>query len=172
MFDFTPPAMAHVEQIVLRRSANVEQVRSAPAKGWTLTVRRDRFTDEKSCIVRSRGVRYRDGVLTFQFGPSVDTANAVYRLDNGAARSVGAVAVESAGRGASFLTSNTSNPSAGLVRLPVSEVQGHQGVAIRPSAKARVRNFSLVGFDVALTAAGAKGCPMRVGAANSRASND
>lgn len=132
--------------------------RSTPAKGWVLEVRQDNFTGAKSCTIKARDMTYRHGVLTFRFGTSVDTANALYRVDQGPARSVGVVAPEAAGLGAEFKSRNTKNPSNGRVHLPTSQLQAAQTVSIRPNPGRRPQTFRLTGFETALSAARTQGC--------------
>ena len=161
MIDAPPLLAPLVDGLKAPFSRPFETSRSQPAKGWTLVVAKDRFTGQIDCTIRARALTYRNGVLTFRFGHSVDTANALFRVEGGPARSVGEVAVEAAGQGASFLTANTRNPSNGEVRLPLSEVEGRRSVAIRPNLHAPVRTFSLDGFGAALAAAAGKSCPVR-----------
>lgn len=138
------------------RDARVE--RSKPAAGWTLEVRHDTFTGATKCVVKARDMVYRHGVLTFRFDSSIDTANALYRLDQGAVQPAGLVATEAAGLGAQFRSQNMKNPSNGRVHIPTAHLQEAQTVTIRPNGHRRTKTFRLTGFGDVLAAAKAKGC--------------
>jgi hypothetical protein len=101
---------------------------------------------------------YRHGVLTFSFAPSVDTANALYRVDQGAVQPAGLVATEAAGLGAAFKSQNMKNPSNGRVHIPTAYLQTAQTVTIRPNSQRRAKTFRLTGFGSVLSAARTKGC--------------
>jgi hypothetical protein len=158
----TPPPMLQplIDSVRAPFSRTYETTRVTPARDWRLIVYKDRFTSAEHCEIVSRKLVYRAGVVTFRFGRSVDTANAIFRTDSDAARSVGDVAVEAAGKGAKFLTSNAINPSNGEVHIPAAQLDGHRTVAIRPNLKASVRTFSLEGLAPSLAAAAAHGCPV------------
>src|SRR5258708_13004105 len=70
--------------------------------GWHFTIRQDRFRGRTTCAIYKHDVRYAEGVITFQFGHGVDTANARFRLDNGPPRETGSVAAQAAGPPAPF----------------------------------------------------------------------
>lgn len=134
--------------------------RYTAAQGWVLEVRRDAFTSATTCQIKARDMTYRHGVLTFRFATRVDTANALYRIDQGPAQSVGLVATEAAGLGAEFRSQNMKNPSNGRVHIPAAYLQTAQTVSIRPNPKRRSKAFSLTGFDKALSAAKDQGCDL------------
>jgi len=134
------------------------QVRHAHVAGWRIELQRDRFTERTSCTIKRAHVAYGDGVLTFEFGHGVDTANAVYRLGNGPVLRADDVAVEAAGRGARFDTQNLDNPSNGEVHLPLTAVGGAQKVSIRANTRMAHRVFDLTGFSRALNLAKQRNC--------------
>ena len=136
--------------------AHVEH--SKPAPGWTLEARHDAFTGSTTCVVKARDMVYRHGVLTFRFDSSVDTANALYRVNQGAVQPAGLVATEAAGLGAQFKSQNMKNPSNGRVHIPMAHLQEAQTVTIRPNSHRRARTFNLTGLGHVLSAATAKGC--------------
>ncbi len=138
------------------RDVRVERYQAAP--GWILYVRQDRFTGTTSCLMKGRKMTYRHGVLTFHFSRRTDTANALYRVDQGPARAVGLVGPEAAGLGAEFKSKNTKNPSDGKVHIPSAHLEAAQTVSVRPNKKRQATSFSLTGFDQALTVAKRLNC--------------
>ncbi|MDP3196632.1 hypothetical protein [Tabrizicola sp.] len=139
-------------------AADVRVDRYTPTKGWVLEVRQDGFTQTKTCILKARRMVYRTGVVTFQLRKSLNTANALYRLDAGPALSVGLVGPRAAGLGAEFKSDNTKNPSDGRVHIPASELKGFSTVFIRTPSQRRATAFDLNGLGQALAAAKAQGC--------------
>lgn len=136
----------------------VEAQDSTLPSGWRLSQTRDVFTGAGACALESRNVRYGGGVVTFSFGRRTDTANALFRVDDGPIRSAGEVGPEVAGLGGSFLTRNTDNPSDGRVRLPWSKLKSAGRVDIRPNSRSVHRAFPLDGLNAALGEARGAGC--------------
>jgi len=136
----------------------IAEKRYRPARGWTLVVEKDRFSGDVQCRGLGRGMTYKDGVLTFHMGRSVNTAQAEFRLDQGPAKAAGDFAVEAAGRGAAFRTDNLLNPSGGLVHLPIETVRPATTVSIRADRDRRARTYRLRGLERTLEAAKAQGC--------------
>lgn len=136
--------------------AHVE--RSKPAPGWTLEAHHDAFTGATTCLVKARDMVYRHGVLTFSFDSSIDTANALYRVNQGEVKPAGLVATEAAGLGAQFKSPNMKNPSNGKVHIPMAHLQEAQTVTIRPNNRKRARTFNLTGLVDVLAIAVGKGC--------------
>lgn len=136
--------------------ARIERLKPAP--GWKLEVRQDTFTGATTCVIEARDMVYRHGVLTFRFDSSVDTANALYRLDQGVVQPAGLVATEAAGLGAQFKSRNMKNPSNGQVHIPTAYLQTAQTITIRPNSHRRAKTFHLTGFGDVLTVAKTKGC--------------
>lgn len=126
--------------------------------GWRLVRTSDPFTSLASCMVDSRRVRFQGGVVTFTFGPRVDTANALYRIDGGAVHNVGEVGPQVAGLGTSLFSRNTFNPSDGRVRLPWSQLATAHRVDIRPNDRRYHQSFDLAGLNAALAEARSRGC--------------
>jgi hypothetical protein len=127
---------------------------------WRLEVRDDRFTGVKTCVLRRSRMTYVHGVVTFRLGDKVDTANALFRLDNGVVHTAGSVAVRAAGLGARFSSPNLNNPSGGEVHIPADDLRGVRMISIQANPRTWHQNFDLRGFDDALAAAGAKGCAL------------
>jgi len=132
--------------------------RIAPARGWVLEIKTDSFTGTRICTIKSRGVIYRHGVVAFRFGGWTDTANALYRIDQGKVQSAGEVATEAAGLGAHFRSQNLENPSDGRVFIPGHYLASADSITIRPNGRSTPRKFSLIGLGSSLVVASAKGC--------------
>jgi hypothetical protein len=134
------------------------QVRHYRVAGWRLEVHRDRFADLVACTLQKPGVTYDRGVLTFRFSHGVDTANALFRIDNAQPRGAGSVAVEAAGLGAHFNGPNLTNPSNGEVHIPADAVDEARKVSIEPNRRSAYRTFDVTGLSRAIEAAKARGC--------------
>lgn len=138
------------------KDVTFEKFRVAP--GWVLEVRRDRFLNASTCVVRSRRVSYASGLVTFQFDGKLNTAEAVYRIDQGPPRAAADVAVASAGLGARHFTGNLRNPSGGRVFLPMSQLEAASMLEVRPNPKKRSRAFKLQGLQAGVAEARRQQC--------------
>ena len=125
---------------------------------WRLDVRRDRFLYQTTCSIRRDRVEYRHGVVAFEFGPGVNTANAIFRIDDAAPQGVGSVAVQAAGLGAALSGPSLHNPSGGRVYIPADKLTDARKVAIRPNAQSWHQTFDLTGLSKAVDVAKAKNC--------------
>jgi hypothetical protein len=134
------------------------QVHHYRVAGWRLEVRDNRFTGVVNCTVEKPDIVYSHGVFDFQFGPTVDTANALFRVDYGVVHTAGSVAVEAAGMGARFDGPNLANPSDGEVRIPAIALGDAHTVLIKPNGKMNHRLFDLTGLSTAIQAAKARKC--------------
>ena len=134
------------------------QVKHYALKGWRIDVGHDRFKNSTVCSIRKSTVLYSHGVLTFRFGHKVDTANAVFRVDDGPLLAVGSVAVKAAGLGAPFNGPNLNNPSDGAVYIPADDVGNARQVSIKPNSKMTHRVFGLTGLSQAIEAAKGQNC--------------
>jgi hypothetical protein len=134
------------------------QVQHYRVTGWRLEVRRDRFTDVAACTIQRSDITYDRGLLTFRFGHRIDTANALFRVDDGPVRTAGSVAVKAAGMGARFNGPNLANPSDGEVHIPADDVAQAARISIKPNSKMTHRTFDLTGLSNAIETAKAKGC--------------
>ena len=133
-------------------------VRTPLSGGYRLALVRDDFRKTVTCRLDAADVRYAGGVVTFSFGRRTDTANALFRIDDGPLRAAGELGPEAAGLGAPFYSSNISNPSDGRVRLPYRVLQGARAIAIRANDHRAHRTFPLVPLQAALAEARARGC--------------
>ena len=135
-----------------------QRVEQSRVSGWRLVVTQDRFSNRTTCRLDRSAVVYQHGVVSFQFGGGVNTAEAQFRVDGGDLRSAASVAVQAAGLGARLAGDSLRNPSGGLVNIPASEIAGARLVSIRPDPRSGHRDFSLSGLSEALQAAKGKNC--------------
>ena len=141
---------------VARHDVVVEDSRTA---GWRITARQDRFASATpTCTLRRGSMSVQRGVVVFSFPRSTDTANAQFRLDDGALQTAGSVAVEVAGAGVQLVTPDLKNPSSGRVAIPLRVVEAAHKVSIRPNTRSSHRDFILDGLPTALEAAKTLGC--------------
>ncbi len=128
--------------------------------GWRIEVYQDKFSGHTTCRIRNHNVSFDRGVVTFRFPSSVDTANALFRIDGGPAQPVGSVAVEVAGLGARLHGDNSTNPSSGLVPLPARLLSTANTVSIQANPTRQHRDFTVHGLSGALDVARQKGCEL------------
>ena len=136
------------------------QVSTQDVAGWRLEVKHDLFEGRTSCRLRRPGTLYERGVITFQFAPNVNTANAFFRVDAGAPQPAGAVAIEAAGLGARLHPDKPGNDSGALVAIPARLLIGAGYVSIRPNPTLGHRDFNLRNLASALESARQKGCDL------------
>ncbi len=129
-----------------------------PAGGWTVTAKTDPFTGGHVCHLAKRGVDYERQALVLHLSDHVDTADAVYRIDNGAPNLVSADQMELARLGFALHNDDLSNPSGGLVRVPERRVMSAAEVSVETAAFRRPVKFKIGGFAEALDAARKAGC--------------
>jgi hypothetical protein len=127
--------------------------------GWTVSVVWDRFTGEISCTVRKDDVELQNDVLVFHSPAWVDTSDAIFRIDGGAARSVHEATYEDQRRGYYREGGPLANPSRGEVALPTHYVTNAKWVWIRPDGRHAPDGFDVRRFPDALELARAEKCP-------------
>ncbi len=135
-----------------------QRVEQSRVMGWHLEVFQDRFSNKTVCKIDKSAIRYQHGVVTFQFGHSVNTAAAQFRVDEGPVRDASSVSVEAAGLGARPDSANLRNPSNGEVNIPAAALTGARQVSIRSDDRSGHRVFNLAGLSEALAAAKEKSC--------------
>jgi hypothetical protein len=126
---------------------------------WTYDVYDDRFTGLRACRLHERHVRYVRHTLRFDLGSRTQTYDAVYRIDDGPAQTAASQQMAVAKDGVSLTDDRLANPSGGLVNIPAQTLKAGRMVTVRASARARPVSFDISGFNEALSAALAAGCP-------------
>jgi len=127
---------------------------------WIVNIRRDNFTKLTTCSLKTRTVEFHSGFVVFHLGPSVDTDDAYFRIDDGPARSVREATREDQALGYFSGHGPIDNPSGGEVALPRAYLDGASRVTIRATPRSRPRQFDLSQLPVALAAAKAGGCAL------------
>lgn len=119
---------------------------------WRLRVHVDPFAGATTCALATR-----DGALVVDhgrvvraFGPGVDSTHAVYRIDGGPPQ-VQSVRDLPA-------TANLTNPSDGLLVMPVEKLAAASVVEVRATDRAFVRRIRVARLDEALGDAARLGC--------------
>ena len=126
--------------------------------GWTLRVERDSFTGSAACWIGKQDIEFQRDALVFHLGHDVDTSDAVFRVDEGAVRSVRVAKLEDERRGIYLNGGPLENPSAGLVALPSAYVLGAQRIYIRATPSHLPRVFKVGRLADVLAAADQAGC--------------
>ncbi len=125
---------------------------------WTLRVESDQFAARQICQLSRPRVDYHRQALVFHLSSRADTANAVYRIDDGPPRAVRSDAMDLARLGFALYNDDLTNPSGGLVRIPRQRIMDAREVSIQAKAMAAPVKFRIDGFGAALDAARAAGC--------------
>ena len=125
---------------------------------WTLTVVQDRFSGQVQCRLAARGMDFERGALTLHLSPKADTSDAVYRIDGGLPHSVRADTLELVRMGFAVHRDDLTNPSGGLVRIPVAALAGATQVAVVARPGAPIYSFQVGALAPALDAARTAGC--------------
>jgi hypothetical protein len=133
-------------------------VRSVRTGAWVAKVRTDRFTGEVSCSLRGPDMSFHRDTVVFELGRHVDSAQAFFRIDGGAARSVREPRLQNETHGFFLDSGPVDNPSGGRVALPYSLVQGAKAVLVRANPRREPHAFDVSGLADALAAAKAAGC--------------
>lgn len=134
------------------------QTRTVHLRPWTIAIRSDRFTGVATCTAMTRGVHVKDGLAVFELGSTVDTSNALYRLDLGPARLARGADIAERTAYDSGRTDNLGNPSSGRVVLPIALLNGVRRVDIRGEDPHHVATFDVSALAKALAAETAAGC--------------
>lgn len=130
---------------------------------WHVDTVRDRFDNHIVCRVfqgnASRPtVSYTRGAVAFGFARSRNTLDADFRIDDGPARPWTSVYPALVGAGATLPGTSMTNPTQGLVLLPMTTLAGATTVTIRARPSDNPRVFSIGGLSDALAAARRLGC--------------
>lgn len=135
---------------------------------WHVDTTRDRFTQKIVCRVYqgSRGdpdISFQRDTLAFQFGHGRNTTDADFRIDGGAVRPWTAVYPSLIASGATLTGASLTNPTDGMVILPVALLENATSVTIRPTPTSKPKTFSVAGLSDAVKAAQQLGCDFNYG---------
>jgi len=130
---------------------------------WHVETVRDRFTQRRVCHVFQGNrhhpkVSYSRGTLAFAFPRSRNTLEAEFSVDGGPARPWTSVYPAVVATGATLPGTSMTNPTQGLVILPVSALKGAIRVTIRSRPNDKPRVFSIAGLADAIASGGRLGC--------------
>jgi hypothetical protein len=125
---------------------------------WTLTVAKARFSGETTCSLAAKGVRFERQAVVVRLAAGADTTNAVYRVDGGTPVEAKTDSMELARLGFQLYDDDLSNPSGGLVRIPLRRLESAHRVSVQVKPGAPVAAFRLDGLNAAVRVARAAGC--------------
>jgi hypothetical protein len=125
---------------------------------WSLTLATDRFSGLRTCKLSRKGVDYERSALVFHLPRKIDTADAIYRIDNGAPFAAAKDLPELARQGFALENDDLANPSGGLVRIPTDRLGLARTVSIETRPRVRLFSFRIDGFASALATAREAGC--------------
>jgi hypothetical protein len=125
-----------------------------PVGAWRLRVESDAFSGVTECSVRQGPLSLGPKTLTVHLGRRVDSAAAVVRLDHGAPRIYQRYDYRFSPDSDLLL----SNPSGGVVEIPLEDAEGKRELAVEAPFTRDVRTFDLSGLDAAHQAATQAGC--------------
>ncbi len=126
--------------------------------GWTLRMERNSFSGASACSLTNHKAAYRHGVLVLQLGEAVDSADAVYRIDEGAPISTRDDELSLALQGIAVHADSLLTASGGLVRIPGVRLLGARSVRVQANSRRAPVAFAIAGLGEALDRAKAAGC--------------
>lgn len=132
------------------------EVQRYSVKPWVFTVRQDRFTGAKTCTAKARGVRLDGDRLTFDLGHYVENAEAVYRLDDGAAQKLSALPSDAVYRESFHFDPGKDGH---LAFFSLADVAGVRKLSIRSADHRPVSSFDLSALPKLLDGEKGAGCP-------------
>jgi hypothetical protein len=115
---------------------------------WRLIVSIDRFSNERTCSLRSRNSRmvYVANVIGFRLGQDVDIVHAFFRVDDGEPHRWRDQLPELARLKVAIDGRDMDRPTDDIVWLPAPLLQDARQVAIQGRPGKRARKFRLNGF--------------------------
>lgn len=132
----------------------------AQAGDWRLDINRNPFSGDIVCRLADRHGRafYQQGAIGFRFRKGWDVADAVYRLDGGAAHVWRDDLPQLLRMGTPMDTGGIANPAEGIVWIPLGRLEGINAVTIQPRLDRAARAFHFRGFRGLYQLALARGC--------------
>jgi hypothetical protein len=131
------------------------------AKHWSFDLVKDRFSGGTSCHLNRGAVEVSKGFVAFKLGKAVDTADALYKIDDQPARRWRQVIPVLVAHGLTVQDDSLANPSGGVVTLPLADVMNAHEVEIRPAGDRKPRSFPIYALSIAVERAAERGCELR-----------
>jgi hypothetical protein len=133
--------------------SNSLQEYRARVAGWTIDIRKDKFTGRQTCSLHRDGMHYERRSVVFRLPGLPDTTRAAYRIDNGPAFPVAADQATFARLGFTLQSEDLMNPTGGVVRITVDRLGAARRVDIEARPYGSRRRYRLDGFAKALARA-------------------
>jgi len=121
--------------------------------GWTLDIRKDKFTGHQTCSLHRDGMHYERLAVVFRLPGLPDTTRAAYRIDKGPAFLASADQATFARLGFTLQSEDLMNPSGGVVRITVDRLGAGRRVDIESHPYGSSHRYRLDGFTKALARA-------------------
>lgn len=121
--------------------------------GWTIDIRKDRFTGRQTCSLHSDGMHYERRAVVFRLPGLPDTTRAAYRIDKGQPFQAAADQATFARLGFTLQSEDLMNPSGGVVRITVERLGAARRVDIESRPYGSSHAYRLSGFAKALARA-------------------
>jgi hypothetical protein len=125
---------------------------------WRLVVHQERFSGETICVLRTHDAYFERGVVMFKLPARENVADALFRIDGGAARSIRDNDLDIAKAGLPVYQDGKDPRDPGLARVPAPLLQGARVVQFQVRLGGRAYRFDVRGLDAALAVAMASGC--------------
>jgi hypothetical protein len=125
---------------------------------WQLERVIDTFAHAQTCRLVHAHVVVTTAAARLELGKSVDTADALYRIDGGPLLAARLDIPRLVAAGVKVQDDSVPNPSGGAVIVPISRLKDASRVDVRPNAKSPIYNFTLRGLASALQRANDRGC--------------
>jgi hypothetical protein len=125
---------------------------------WSLELAADRFTGTIACRLRVSKAVFDEKAATFEFGHSVDTSDAFYRIEDGPVLAWRSLIPSLVAQGVKVQNDDLANPSGGRVPIPLKLLSDARSVEIRPDVHHRPKLFKLNGLQSAIERANERGC--------------
>ena len=125
---------------------------------WKFHLTDDRFSGVKQCQITRGPIQVEKGFVRFQLGRSADSADAIYSIDGQPPQNWTVVSPELVKAGIDVEEDNLSNPSGGVVFLPLEMVRDAHEVRIRASGWVSPRIYKISGLPTSLDLAKEQGC--------------